>query len=167
MSEKTNIVLIGMPGAGKSTVGVIAAKMLGMRFVDADLLIQEREGALLSQIIERDGVEGFLKIEEEVCASIRGINAVIATGGSAVYGANGMAHLSEIGDIVYLSLSYDELEKRLGDLKNRGVVLKDGQTLKDLYDERTPLYEQYADITIHEDGNTIEQTLEKLIAALS
>ncbi len=166
MTEKTNIVLIGMPGAGKSTVGVIAAKMLGMRFVDADLLIQEREGALLSQIIEREGVEGFLRIEEEVCASIKGINAVIATGGSAVYGDKGMQHLKEIGDVVYLSLSYTELEKRLGDLKNRGVVLKEGQTLQDLYDERTPLYEKYADLTVCEDGFTIEETLQNLIEAL-
>ncbi len=161
--KKNNLVLIGMPGAGKSTIGVIAAKVLGMRFVDADILIQEREERLLSEIIEQDGVEGFLRIENEVNAGIECTNSVIATGGSVIYGREAMSHLRRIGTVVYLKLTHDALTERLGDLKNRGVVLKDGQTFEDLYAERTPLYEQYAHVIVEEDGLSMEETLEQVV----
>lgn len=141
---KDNIVLIGMPGVGKSTVGVILAKMIGYQFTDADLLIQKQEGKLLHEIIAEKGTDGFIEIEERVNASIEASHTIIATGGSVVYGKKAMEHLSCIGTVVYLKVPYDTLEKRLEDIKGRGVVLKEGQTLRTLYDERTPLYEKYA-----------------------
>ena len=153
-----NIVLIGMPGAGKSTVGVVLAKRLGYHFMDSDLLIQEREGRLLHEIIEQEGDEGFLAIENDVNRSLQLERTVIATGGSAVYGKEAMEHLGKIGTIVYLKISYEELQRRLGNLKDRGVVLREGQDLRGLYDERTPLYERYADMVIDQDGKTIEET---------
>ncbi|MCI6782847.1 shikimate kinase [Thermoguttaceae bacterium LCP21S3_D4] len=157
---KDNIVLIGMPGVGKSTVGVVLAKALGYNFVDADLVIQQQTGKLLCELIAEHGTEGFLKIEDEVNSGIEGHKAVIATGGSAVYCANAMEHYKEIATVLYLSVSYETLKERLGDLKNRGVVLKDGQTLKDLYDERTAYYEKYADVTVSEEGLSIRETID-------
>ena len=157
---KDNIVLIGMPGVGKSTVGVVLAKALGYNFVDADLVIQQQTGKLLCELIAEHGTEGFLEIEDEVNSSIEGRKAVIATGGSAVYCANAMEHYKEIATVLYLSVSYETLEERLGDLKNRGVVLNDGQTLKDLYDERTAYYEKYADVTVNEEGLSIRETID-------
>lgn len=164
---KDNIVLIGMPGGGKSTVGVILAKMIGYQFTDADLLIQKQEGKLLHEIIAEKGTDGFIEIEERVNASIEASHTIIATGGSVVYGKKAMEHLSRIGTVVYLKVPYDTLEKRLEDIKGRGVVLKEGQTLRTLYDERTPLYEKYADIEISEDGLNVEQTVEKLLERLN
>ena len=164
---KDNIVLIGMPGVGKSTVGVILAKMIGYQFIDADLLIQKQEGKLLHEIIAEKGTDGFIEIEERVNASIEASHTKIATGGSVVYGKKAMEHLSRIGTVVYLKVPYDTLEKRLEDIKGRGVVLKEGQTLRTLYDERTPLYEKYADIEISEDGLNVEQTVEKLLERLN
>lgn len=164
---KDNIVLIGMPGVGKSTVGVILAKMIGYQFIDADLLIQKQEGKLLHEIIAEKGTDGFIEIEERVNASIEASHTIIATGGSVVYGKKAMEHLSHIGTVVYLKVPYDILEKRLEDIKGRGVVLKEGQTLRTLYDERTPLYEKYADIEISEDGLNVEQTVEKLLERLN
>ncbi|MBS6194516.1 MAG: shikimate kinase [Clostridiales bacterium] len=161
-----NIVLIGMPGVGKSTVGVILAKELGYQFVDADLLIQKQEKRLLKDIIAREGVDGFIKIENQVNASIKAEHTVIATGGSVVYGREAMEHLKEIATVVYLKLPYSALRKRLGNLKNRGVVLRDGQTLRDLYEERVVLYEKYADVTIDEENKGIEETLQYIIEAL-
>ena len=155
---KDNIVLIGMPGVGKSTVGVVLAKALGYNFVDADLVIQQQTGKLLCELIAEHGTEGFLEIEDEVNSSIEGHKAVIATGGSAVYCANAMEHYKEIATVLYLSVSYETLEER--DLKNRGVVLNDGQTLKDLYDERTAYYEKYADVTVNEEGLSIRETID-------
>lgn len=157
---KDNIVLIGMPGVGKSTVGVVLAKALGYNFVDADLVIQQQTGKLLYELIAEHGTEGFLEIEDEVNSRIEGHKAVIATGGSAVYCANAMEHYKEIATVLYLSVSYETLEERLGDLKNRGVVLNDGQTLKDLYDERTAYYEKYADVTVNEEGLSIRETID-------
>ena len=162
MKTRKNIVLIGMPGVGKSTIGVIAAKQLGYEFVDADLLIQKQEKRLLHEIISQEGVDGFLEIENRVNASIQTEGAVISTGGSVIYGKEAMEHLSSIGTVVYLKLPYPELKRRLKNLKDRGVVLKDGQTLKDLYDERTPLYEKYADLIVDETGLDIEQTREQM-----
>lgn len=164
--EQRNIVLIGMPGVGKSTVGVILAKQLGLQFVDADLLIQQQEGRLLHEIITQEGVDGFLAIENRVNASIDARGAVISTGGSVVYGREAMEHLKRTGTVVYLKLPYHELERRLRNLKDRGVVLRGDQTLRDLYEERTPLYERYADLVIDETGLDIEQTREALENAL-
>ena len=154
-----NIVLIGMPGVGKSTIGVILAKELGYQFVDADLLIQKQEKRLLKEIISEEGIEGFIAIENQVNASIEANRTVIATGGSVVYGREAMEHLGEIATVIYL-------RKRLGNLKNRGVVLRDGQTLKDLYEERVVLYEKYADITIDEENKNLEETLQSIVDSL-
>ena len=164
--KKKNVVLIGMPGAGKSTIGVILAKVLGKDFIDADLVIQKKEGRLLREIIEQEGPDGFLAVEERVNAGICPDAAVIATGGSVVYGQRAMEHLGRIGAIVYLKLSYPAVESRLRDIRGRGVVLRDGQTLLDLYRERAVLYERYADVTVEEDGLGVEETLEKTLQAL-
>lgn len=164
--KKKNVVLIGMPGAGKSTIGVILAKVLGKDFIDADLVIQKKEGRLLREIIEQEGPDGFLAVEERVNAGICPDVAVIATGGSVVYGQRAMEHLGRIGAIVYLKLSYPAVESRLRDIRGRGVVLRDGQTLLDLYQERAVLYERYADVTVEEDGLGVEETLEKTLQAL-
>lgn len=161
-----NIVLIGMPGVGKSTIGVILAKVLGYQFLDADLVIQQQEGKLLRDIIEDVGTEGFIEVENRVNASLDVKKTVIATGGSVVYGKEAMEHLKEIGTVVYLQVSYEILEKRLSDIKGRGVVLKKGQNLHDLFMERTPLYEKYADVTIPEENLNVEQTVELLTEKL-
>lgn len=161
--EKNNIVLIGMPGVGKSTVGVILAKVLGYQFVDSDLVIQKEEGKLLKEIIAEVGPEGFIEVENRINASLEAKHSVIATGGSVVYGKEAMQHLKEIGTVVYLELPFAEIDKRLSDIKGRGVVLKDGQDLKALYEERTLLYEAYADIRIDESGLNIEETIEKIL----
>ena len=145
-----NIVLIGMPGAGKSTVGVVLAKNMGMSFMDSDLVIQEQEGKKLHEIIEECGSDGFLKVEERINASLNPTNTVIA---------KAMEHLREIGTVCYLKLSYKSIRDRLGDLAQRGVVLKNGQTLLDLYEERTPLYEKYAQITIDCENKNIREVV--------
>ncbi|GLB31790.1 shikimate kinase [Lacrimispora amygdalina] len=147
-----NITLIGMPASGKSTVGVLLAKRLGYSFVDVDIVIQEQEGRLLKEIIAEEGQEGFLDVENRVNAELSVHNSVIAPGGSVIYGKEAMEHLKKISTVVYLKLSYEAVEKRLGNLTDRGVVLKDGMTLKDLYEERIPYYEKYADITVDETG---------------
>lgn len=161
-----NIVLIGMPGVGKSTIGVILAKVLGYQFLDADLLIQEKEGKLLKDIIAEVGTEGFIAVEERINAGISCSKTIIATGGSVIYGTKAMEHLKEIGTVVYLEVPFSILERRLSDIKGRGVVLKDGQTLYDLFMERTPLYEKYADIQISEKDLNVEQTVELLVNKL-
>lgn len=160
--NKDNIILIGMPGVGKSTVGVVLAKKLGYAFVDSDLIIQSKEGRLLHEIISKQGIEGFWKIEETVNASIETHRCVIATGGSAVYGAKAMEHFKQIGSIIYLQLSCDAIADRLGDLSERGVTLKDGQGLPELYDERVPLYEKYADVTIDCEAMSIREIVEQI-----
>ncbi len=161
-----NVILIGMPGAGKSTLGVLLAKLLGHTFLDTDLLIQQQENALLRSIIAQRGIDGFLAIEGAVCAGLQTENAVIATGGSAVYQPEGMENLRRLGTVVYLKLSYKTLSKRLGNLKNRGVVLRPGQSLRMLYDERVPLYEKYAHITVDCGQMDIEHTLQRVLDAL-
>lgn len=158
-----NIILIGMPGAGKSTVGVVLAKKLGMQFVDSDLVIQERTGRLLHTIIEEEGLEAFLNTEDEVNASLKYENAVIATGGSAVYGKHAMEHLKSMGTVIYLKLPYDEIRNRLGDLNERGVAMKPGQTLRELYEERILLYEAYADMVCDCDGKMIREIVDDII----
>ncbi len=162
-----NIVLIGMPGVGKSTIGVILAKILGYEFVDADLVIQKEEGMLLRDIIAQKGADGFIEVENRINSKLDVHHSVIATGGSAIYGMEAMAHFKEIGKIVYLKQSYRTLNRRLHNIKNRGVVLKDGQTLRDLYNERVVLYEKYADITIDQCGLDIEQTVEAICKELN
>lgn len=159
---KSNIILIGMPGCGKSTVGVVLAKNMGLRFLDSDICIQEQENCLLHEIIAREGMDGFLTIENRVNASLDVQKHVIATGGSAVYGAEAMEHLSEIGTIVYLKLPYEEIKERLGDLVKRGVTFREGQTLLDLYEERVPLYEKYADIIVDCDGKPIREIVHEI-----
>ena len=161
-----NITLRGMPGAGKSTIGVVLAKVLGYQFLDSDLLIQKQEKRRLSEIIEEEGYIGFQEVENRVNASIEADKTVIATGGSVVYCEEAMEHLKSIGTVVYLKLSLNALSKRLGNLKGRGVLLREGQTLTDLYDERTPLYERYADIVIDEEGKDLEASLELLLETL-
>ena len=157
MENANNVVLIGMPGAGKSTAGVVLAKLLGYRFMDSDLLIQEKEGRLLHEIISEEGLDGFIAAEERINAGIDVRKTVIATGGSVVYGASAMSHLRAIGKVIYIKLSYEEICRRLGNLEQRGVVLREGQTLKSLYEERCPLYEKYADYIVDAEGTTIEQ----------
>ena len=156
-----NIILIGMPAAGKSTVGVILAKLLGYDFLDTDLLIQLDQRRRLSDIIAQEGIDAFLAIEERICAGLQVENTVIATGGSAVYGPRAMAHLRALGTVVYLSVPYEVLARRLSDVQGRGVVLRRGQTLVDLYEERRVLYEGYADITLEESGS-LEDTVRRL-----
>ena len=164
---KKNIVLIGMPGVGKSTVGVILAKILGYEFIDTDLLIQQSEGRLLREIIADSGVDGFIEIENKVNSNISVEKSVIATGGSVVYGEEAMRNLSESGIIVYLKLDYKKLRYRLGNIKNRGVVIRKNQRLYDLYSERVPLYEKYADIIVDENHCGAEKTINKIIAQLA
>lgn len=164
---KKNITLIGMPGVGKSTIGVVLAKVLGYQFLDSDLLIQKQEGRKLHQIISQEGNEGFKNIENRVNASIQAEETVIATGGSVIYCPEAMEHLKSIGTVVYLRLSLEPLSKRLGNLKGRGVLLKEGQTLEDLYRERTPLYEKYADLVIDEEGKDLEGCLQAVLEKLN
>lgn len=164
--NKNNVVLIGMPGVGKSTVGVVLAKSMGYSFVDSDLLIQEREGKLLHEIIEERGLDGFNEVENQVNASIQARRCVIATGGSVVYGAQAMEHLKEIGIVVYLSLPCEELAERLGDLNERGVSIRPGQSLADLMRERAPLYERYADVTINCENRQIREIVQMIKTAV-
>lgn len=163
---RKNIILIGMPGVGKSTIGVVLAKRLGFRFVDSDLVIQDKYGKLLHELIDEFGVDGFWEIENRVNAELDVQKSVIATGGSAVYGREAMEHFRKTGIVVYLKLPYEELAERLGDLYLRGVTLLPGQTLEDLYKERTPLYEKYAHITINCQGKMIRELVAEVAEKL-
>ena len=161
-----NLVLIGMPSSGKSTAGVLLAKRIGYGFIDTDLIIQGEQGALLSQIIEKEGAEGFLAIEERVNAGIAAMRCVIATGGSVCYLPRAMEHLKTLGRVVYLKLSMKEVARRIPSLVKRGVVMRGNvETLEELYAERVPLYEQYADVTVCCDGQTIDETVAAIAAA--
>ena len=163
-----NVILIGMPGCGKSTLGVLLAKSLGMTFLDTDLVIQDREHALLSQLIRTHGSDGFLALEGSICAQLDVNNSVIATGGSAVYSDEAMKHLASIGTVVYLKISYEQLVHRLSDLQERGVVLKGGigMSLRELFDERKPLYEKYAEVTVDVDDLSITAAARKVADAI-
>lgn len=161
-----NIILIGMPGCGKSTAGVVLAKKLGWKFLDSDLVIQERHNGLLHELIAEHGTEGFWELENRVNAGIDADRTVIATGGSAVYGREAMEHLKSIGTVVYLELSCGELAERLGDLNERGVTLKPGQDLESLYEERLPLYRRYADITVPCDGKMLRVIVSDILEAV-
>ena len=166
MGKKTNITLIGMPASGKSSVGVVLAKRLGKKFVDTDIVIQEKYGKLLKELIEEHGDEGFREIENEVNAGLDLDNCIISPGGSVVYGEKAMQHLKEISVIIYLELSYTAIKSRLGDLRERGITLKEGQSLKDLYLERVPLYEKYADITVNEMKKSLAKTIDEICERL-
>ena len=166
MGRKTNITLIGMPASGKSSVGVVLSKRLGKRFVDTDIVIQEKYGKLLKELIEEHGDDGFIEIEDEVNSSLDVTDSIISPGGSVVYGEKAMKHLKEISVVIYLELSYTAIKSRLGDLRERGITLKEGQTLKDLYLERTPLYAKYADITVNEMKKTLSKTIDEICEIL-
>lgn len=161
-----NITLIGMPGSGKSTVGVLLAKTAGMGFVDTDLLIQTASKRLLYKMIEEDGIEAFIKAEEEAISKLVCFNCVIATGGSAVYGEKAMEHLKEISTVVYISVPLQTVKKRLSNIRTRGVVMSKGESIESLYAQRAPLYERYADVTVNGES-TPEETVEKIIEALN
>lgn len=167
VADNQNIVLIGMPGTGKSTVGVLLAKYTSRRFIDTDLYIQAEEGRRLYEIISDRGIKEFCKIEERYILSLKCRGDVIATGGSVVYSSKAMEHLRSSGLIIHLDLSPTDLEKRLSDLDARGVVRAPDQTLSDLYKEREPLYLRYADITVDCSGLSHEQVVEKILAALT
>lgn len=160
---KKNLIFIGMPAVGKSTVGVVVAKRLGMQFIDTDLLIQKQENKLLREIISTVGEEGFLKIENQVNRDVDVENSVISPGGSVIYCEEAMEHFKDIGIIVYLQASYQTIKRRIRNPKKRGVVLREGQTLRNLYDERIKYFEKYADIVVSEDGCRIEETIENVL----
>lgn len=166
--QKNNVVLIGMPGSGKSTLGIVLAKIMNKQFMDADIVIQNQCDKTLQKIIDAMGPEGFIQVENQILSDLTAENTVIATGGSAVYSDEAMKHLAEIGTVVYLKISYEQLVNRLSDLQERGVVLKGGigMSLRELYDERLPLYEQYAGITVDVNDLSITAAARKVAAAL-
>ncbi len=161
-----NMILIGMPGSGKSTVGVLLAKALGFDFIDTDLTLQQREGALLQNIINERGNEVFLDLEQAAICSVQCQNSVISPGGSCVCRELSMAHLKELGTIVYLRLPLEELEARLNNISTRGIAMEPGQTLRDLYDFRAPLYEKWADVTVDCSNQHLEETVSAVLRAL-
>lgn len=157
-----NITLIGMPASGKSSVGVVLAKRLCMKFMDVDIVIQEKYNKLLKELLEEYGDEGFREIEEEVNAELEVSGYVIAPGGSVIYGEKAMKNLKNISTVVYLELPYGALKSRLGDLRARGVSFAPGQTLRDLYNERVPYYEKYADITVNELKKSMKKVVDEI-----
>ena len=161
-SFKTNVVLIGMPGSGKSTSGILLAKTLGLSFTDTDLLIQQQEGILLQELVNQKGFFEFVEIEERIVSEISVSRSVISTGGSVVYSEKSMDRFQKIGVIVYLDVSFPEIMRRIQNISTRGIALKDGQSLENLYDERLPLYQKYADLTVSGDGKTIEEMVTEI-----
>lgn len=161
-----NIILIGMPGCGKSTAGVLAAKAMCMQFIDTDLLLQRAGGAKLQEIINTRGLGFFLQLEEEVLSTLSYDNCVISTGGSAVYYDHAMAHLRDMGKVVYLRLSYDQMRARIRNLETRGIAMRAGTTLRDMYEERSPLYEKYADYTVDCGSGTVEETVAQICGCI-
>ena len=168
MAANDNIILIGMPGAGKSTLGIVLAKIMNYRFIDADLVIQQQCDKTLQKLIDACGPDGFIEVENEILRDLEAEHSVIATGGSAVYSDEAMKHLASIGRVVYLKISYEQRVGRLSDLQERGVVLKGGigMSLRELYDERKPLYEQYAEVTVDVDDLSITAAARKVADAL-
>lgn len=162
MTKAGNIILIGMPAVGKSTVGVLLAKALGLGFLDTDLLIQSGENCYLRDIIAARGIEGFCALEERYLLEVQASGHVVATGGSAVYSPPAMAHLGRQGTVVYLRISLAQLERRLADVTDRGVAIAPGKTIADLYNQRTPLYERYAQVTVNCDDQRPDQTVAAL-----
>lgn len=166
MKDDKNITLIGMAGAGKSTLGVLLAKALGYDFIDTDILIQQKKNMLLQEIIDAEGIDAFLRVEEDVLSGLAATHSILATGGSAVYSDKAMEALKAHSVIVYLSVPYDEIAARVKNIATRGIVLKHGNTLKDAFDERVPLYKQYADIIVDCSQKDIEETLGEIIRQL-
>jgi shikimate kinase len=162
-----NIVLIGMPACGKSVTGVVLAKTLNKQFIDTDLLIQEVAGKGLQDVINEDGIDKFKELEEKVLSELEAENAVISTGGSAIYYDAAMKHLKEQGTVVYLKVALETIEARLNNIKTRGVTMEKGATIATLYDERIPLYEKYADVIIEADGFEVEDNVEAIIKAVN
>ncbi len=162
-----NITLIGMPGCGKSTIGVVLAKTLGYEFVDVDLVIQKRQGALLQELLDAHGTQAFLDMERDAVLSVQCTHTVIAPGGSCVLREDAMAHLKELGKVVYLRLSLPAVTRRISNLADRGIAFAPGQTLADVYAQRTPLYERWADVTVDADGQNVPQTLQGVRDAIS
>ncbi len=160
-----NIILIGMPSCGKSTIGVILAKTIGYSFTDTDLIIQDKYKKLLIDIINEKGMEKFLSIENDILCDLDIENTVIATGGSAIYSQEGINNLKRNGKIVYLKHRFEVIKSRLTNISTRGVIMRENQSLQQLFEERIPLYEKYADITIEADGLTLEQTVEAIMNA--
>lgn len=167
VGDVKNIVLVGMPGSGKSTVGVLLAKALGWGFLDTDLLIQQREGALLQELLDRRGVERFLDAEEDAVRSVSCRHTVIAPGGSAVCRQGAAEHLKALGTVIYLKLSPAALEGRLRNIKTRGVAMEPGQTIADVHACRAPLYERYADLVVDAEGQTLEETVAAVLRAVT
>lgn len=161
------IILIGMPGAGKSTVGVLLAKALGLDFIDTDLIIQRAEGRTLQKIIDTDGLDRFIETEDRIVAGTFAENSVIATGGSVIFGESAMNNLRRLGRIVYLRASFETVAARISNISTRGVAMNPGQDLRGVYDERCPLYEKYADITVDVDCGSVEASVEEVIKALA
>ena len=162
-----NIILTGMPSCGKSTLGRMLAADLGFDFIDTDDVIIQRNGCPLKDILDNEGLDGFIRREEEAVCSVTAEHTIIATGGSVVYSPKAMEHLKSLGRVVYLCLDYKEVARRLGDLHERGVAIAPGKTLRDLFDERTPLYNKYADLAISlRSGNTTRQSVNELKAHL-
>ena len=164
--RKNNIILIGMPGSGKTTIGTELAEVIGYGYIDSDSVIVARAGKRLNEIIAEVGREAFLDVEAKVNSELCADRCVIATGGSVIYRDYAMQKLKEMGRVVYLKLDYEIIKNRLGDLQKRGVALKEGFTLKDLYDERTPLYEKYADVTVHLRGKSIAESVQEVVKAI-
>lgn len=163
----SNIILIGMPGSGKSTVGVLFAKALGYSFEDVDLIISRKAQKPLQRILDEDGLERFLTLEEEVGSALQADHTIIATGGSMVLSQKAMQHLKAMGMVVYIDVPFHEIERRVTNIKTRGIAFHKNETLCDVYRERKPLYEQYADLTVKvETGDSIEDTVDKLIRQL-
>jgi shikimate kinase len=160
--NSSNVVLIGMPGAGKSTIGVLLAKSLRMPFIDTDLLIQQQEDSFLQDIINRDGIEKFLAVEEEVILKLNVEKHVIATGGSVIYSPAAMKHLKSNSTIIYLELTFEEMLTRITNIKSRGIAIGSDQSLLDLYKERTPLYEKYSDIKVYCSGKHMEEIVDEI-----
>lgn len=161
-----NIILIGMAGCGKSTIGVLLAKTLGYEFIDTDLILQRQERRLLQEILNTDGFPYFKDAEERALCSLHATHAVIATGGSAVYSERGMEHIKQDGICVWLKLPYDEILRRIHNISTRGIAISPGKTLRDVFEERQPLYAKYADIVLSCQGDA-EANVKALVKALA